>query len=40
VDGTELSDDNRALDTVCRKVGMLFQSINLFPHLTILEFHP
>ena len=37
VDGTELTDDTRALDTVRREVGMVFQSFNLFPHLTILE---
>src|SRR5581483_4378943 len=37
VDGTELSDDTRALDTIRREVGMVFQSFNLFPHLTILE---
>jgi general L-amino acid transport system ATP-binding protein len=37
VDGTELSDDVRALDTIRREVGMVFQSFNLFPHLTILE---
>jgi general L-amino acid transport system ATP-binding protein len=37
VDGTELTDDMRALDTVRREVGMVFQSFNLFPHLTILE---
>jgi len=37
VDGTELTDDLRALDTVRREVGMVFQSFNLFPHLTILE---
>ena len=37
VDGTELSDDARALNTVRREVGMVFQSFNLFPHLTILE---
>ncbi len=37
VDGTELSDDTRALNTVRREVGMVFQSFNLFPHLTILE---
>ena len=27
----------RALDTIRREVGMVFQSFNLFPHLTILE---
>ena len=37
VDGTELTDDVRALDTIRRDVGMVFQSFNLFPHLTILE---
>jgi len=37
VDGTELTDDTRALDRIRREVGMVFQSFNLFPHLTILE---
>src|ERR1700757_2033875 len=37
VDGTELTGDLRALDTIRREVGMVFQSFNLFPHLTILE---
>jgi general L-amino acid transport system ATP-binding protein len=37
VDGTELTDDTRALDTIRSEVGMVFQSFNLFPHLTILE---
>src|SRR5476651_1148809 len=37
VDGTELTDDLWALDTIRREVGMVFQSFNLFPHLTILE---
>jgi len=37
VDGTELTDDTAALDTIRREVGMVFQSFNLFPHLTILE---
>jgi general L-amino acid transport system ATP-binding protein len=37
VDGTELTDDLRTLDTIRRDVGMVFQSFNLFPHLTILE---
>src|SRR3954454_24639128 len=37
VDGTELTDDLRALDTIRSEVGMGVQSFNLFPHLTILE---
>ena len=37
VDGTELTNDTRALDTIRREVGMVFHSFNLFPHLTILE---
>ena len=37
VNGTELTDDIRALDEIRREVGMVFQSFNLFPHLTILE---
>jgi general L-amino acid transport system ATP-binding protein len=37
VDGTELGDDVKAIDAVRRKVGMVFQQFNLFPHLTVLE---
>jgi general L-amino acid transport system ATP-binding protein len=37
VDGIELTDDARALNTIRREIGMVFQSFNLFPHLTILE---
>jgi general L-amino acid transport system ATP-binding protein len=37
IDGIELTDDLRSLDTIRREVGMVFQSFNLFPHLTILE---
>jgi len=37
VDGIDLGDDPRALARVRREVGMVFQSFNLFPHLTILE---
>jgi general L-amino acid transport system ATP-binding protein len=37
VDGVELADDNKNIDAVRREVGMVFQSFNLFPHLTILE---
>ena len=37
VDGTELSDDVKAIEKVRRNVGMVFQQFNLFPHLTVLE---
>src|SRR6201993_3378374 len=37
VDGIELTQDVRRIDEVCRDVGMVFQSFNLFPHLTVLE---
>ncbi|MFN2322710.1 MAG: amino acid ABC transporter ATP-binding protein [Trueperaceae bacterium] len=37
VDGTELTDDVRNIDHVRRETGMVFQSFNLFPHLTVLE---
>jgi general L-amino acid transport system ATP-binding protein len=37
VDGIELTEDLRSLDAIRREVGMVFQSFNLFPHLTILE---
>ena len=37
VDGVELADDVKAIDEVRRKVGMVFQQFNLFPHLTVLE---
>lgn len=37
VNGTELSDNRKKIDTVRKEVGMVFQHFNLFPHLTILE---
>ncbi|MFW2336503.1 ATP-binding cassette domain-containing protein, partial [Ilumatobacter sp.] len=37
VDGIELSDDVRNIQEVRRETGMVFQSFNLFPHLTVLE---
>lgn len=37
VDGVELTDDVAAIDDVRKKVGMVFQQFNLFPHLTVLE---
>ncbi|MEE2957184.1 MAG: amino acid ABC transporter ATP-binding protein [Pseudomonadota bacterium] len=37
VNGTELTHDLKNIDAVRREVGMVFQSFNLFPHLTVLE---
>jgi len=37
VDGVEITDDLKAIDDVRKKVGMVFQQFNLFPHLTVLE---
>ena len=37
VDGTELTDDIKAIEKVRKDVGMVFQQFNLFPHLTELE---
>ena len=37
VDGTELADDARKIEEVRRRVGMVFQNFNLFPHLSVVE---
>ncbi|CAN5459985.1 amino acid ABC transporter ATP-binding protein [soil metagenome] len=37
VAGTELNTDARNIQAVRRKVGMVFQNFNLFPHLSVLE---
>jgi general L-amino acid transport system ATP-binding protein len=37
VDGTELTSDLRNIEEVRRRVGMVFQQFNLFPHLSVLE---
>jgi len=37
VDGTELTDDLRRIESVRREIGMVFQSFNLFPHMTVTE---
>src|SRR6201984_3428125 len=37
VDGIDLGPNLRRVDEVRREVGMVFQSFNLFPHLTVLE---
>jgi len=37
VDGIELTNDLRNIETIRKEVGMVFQHFNLFPHLTVLE---
>jgi general L-amino acid transport system ATP-binding protein len=37
VDGVTLTNDVKNIETIRREVGMVFQSFNLFPHLTILD---
>ena len=37
VDDIELTNDVRNIDAIRREVGMVFQSFNLFPHLTVMS---
>jgi general L-amino acid transport system ATP-binding protein len=37
VDGVELDDSIKNIETIRNEVGMVFQHFNLFPHLTVLE---
>ncbi|MFM1988783.1 MAG: hypothetical protein RJA99_1740 [Pseudomonadota bacterium] len=37
VNGIELTDDIKNIDTIRSDVGMVFQHFNLFPHLTVLD---
>ena len=37
VDGIELTDDIRNIEKVRSEIGMVFQSFNLFPHLSALD---
>ena len=37
IDGIEISDPEVDEDAVRRQLGMVFQSFNLFPHMTVLE---
>jgi general L-amino acid transport system ATP-binding protein len=37
IDGIELTHDLRNIATIRSEIGMVFQSFNLFPHLTVLQ---
>lgn len=37
VDGLEVKPGMKNIERICREVGMVFQSFNLFPHMTILD---
>ena len=37
IDGHELTDQVKDINAVRREVGMVFQSFNLFPHMTVLK---
>lgn len=37
IDGKELTDQVKDINAVRREVGMVFQSFNLFPHMTIVK---
>ncbi|MDR3525015.1 MAG: amino acid ABC transporter ATP-binding protein [Acetobacteraceae bacterium] len=37
VDGVSVTDNHKAIDIVRQEVGMVFQSFNLFPHMTVLQ---
>ena len=37
VDGVELTNDTRNIERIRSEVGMVFQSFNLFPHLTVRD---
>jgi general L-amino acid transport system ATP-binding protein len=37
VEGIELTDDIKNIERIRSEIGMVFQSFNLFPHLTVLD---
>ena len=37
VEGIELNDDLKNIDSIRSEVGMVFQSFNLFPHMSVLD---
>ena len=37
LDGEKINDDNVNIDEIREKLGMVFQSFNLFPHMTVMD---
>ncbi|MBB2912939.1 polar amino acid transport system ATP-binding protein [Streptosporangium becharense] len=37
VEGVHLTDEDADIDAVRRRIGMVFQQFNLFPHMTVLQ---
>jgi general L-amino acid transport system ATP-binding protein len=37
IDGIELTNDIKNINSIRREVGMVFQQFNLFPHLTVMQ---
>ena len=37
IDGVAVQNDPKSLQAIRRKVGMVFQNFNLFPHITVLQ---
>ncbi len=37
IDGVVVQNDPKSLQTIRRKVGMVFQNFNLFPHITVIQ---
>ena len=37
MDGTELTNDLKHIETIRKDVGMVFQHFNLFPHVSLIH---
>ena len=37
VDGNEISENTKNIESIIAEVGMVFQQFNLFPHLSVLD---